>query len=87
MGTVDPVRPAQLLEGFVTLDIIQQILKVDHRRKTFGRSGLEPVQCSPRPASGRAVLNSPESILSPILFSTLLDSRIRGYDESHNAVN
>ena len=27
----DPVRPAQPANGFVTLDIIEQILKVDHR--------------------------------------------------------
>jgi len=28
MGTADPVRPAQLANGFVALDIVQQILKV-----------------------------------------------------------
>ena len=33
----DPVRPAQLANGFVTLDIIEQILKVDHRGKTGGK--------------------------------------------------
>jgi len=35
MGAADPVGPAQLADGFVTLDIIQQILKVDHRRETW----------------------------------------------------
>lgn len=33
----DPVRPAQLANGFVTLDIVEQILKVDHRGGTQGR--------------------------------------------------
>lgn len=36
----DPVGPAQLANGFITLDIVQQILKVDHRGRTKGR-GLE----------------------------------------------
>jgi len=35
--------PAQLPDGFVTLDIIQQILKVDHRQGTFSHIGSEPV--------------------------------------------
>jgi hypothetical protein len=35
MGAADPVGPAQLADGFVTLDIVQQILKVDHRRETW----------------------------------------------------
>jgi hypothetical protein len=28
MGTADPVRPAQRANGFVALDIVQQMLKV-----------------------------------------------------------
>jgi len=44
-------------------------LKVDHRRETLGRSGSERTWCSPRSPSGRPVLNSPESILSLVLYS------------------
>jgi hypothetical protein len=36
----DPVGPAPLANGFVTLDLVQQILKVDPRGGTDGR-GLE----------------------------------------------
>ena len=32
VGTADPVRPPQRANGFVALDLIQRILKVDHRR-------------------------------------------------------
>ena len=28
--TTNPVRPSQLANGFVALDIVQQILKLDH---------------------------------------------------------
>ena len=35
MGAANPIRPPQLADGFVTLDIVQQILKVDHRRETW----------------------------------------------------
>ena len=33
----DPVGPAQPANGFVTLDIVEQILKVDHPGGTQGR--------------------------------------------------
>lgn len=45
--TTDPVGPTQLAQGFIALDVIQQVLKVDHRRETLGRSGSERAQCSP----------------------------------------
>ena len=31
-GATDPLGPTQLADGFIALDIIQQILKGDHRR-------------------------------------------------------
>ena len=47
MGATDPVEPPQLANGFVALDIVQQILKVNHRRGGLGRGGSDPVQDSP----------------------------------------
>jgi len=32
VGSTDPAGPSQRANGFVALDIVQQILKVDHRR-------------------------------------------------------
>ena len=40
VGATDPLGPPQLANGFIALDIVQQILKVDHRGATKGR-GLE----------------------------------------------
>jgi len=37
-GATYPVRPAQLANGLVALDLVQQIVKVDHRGGTRGRA-------------------------------------------------
>ena len=63
MGAANPVGPARLADGFVTLDIVQQLLKVD-QVGDLERGGLEPVQGSSCPLAGRAIFNSLESILS-----------------------
>lgn len=33
VGATNPLRPTQRADGFIALDIIQQILKGDHRRE------------------------------------------------------
>jgi len=49
MGAADPVRPTQLANGFVTLDIVQQILKVDHRRGTWSAAVQNLFSVAPAP--------------------------------------
>src|SRR5512143_311860 len=56
MRTADPVGPAQLANGFITLDIVQQILKVKHRRGTWSAavqnlSSVAPAPCRGEPSS------------------------------------
>src|SRR5512143_2063706 len=56
IGTADPVGPAQLANGFITLDIVQQMLKVKHRRGTWSAavqplSSVAPAPCQGEPSS------------------------------------
>jgi hypothetical protein len=39
MRATDPGGPPQLANGFMALDIVQQILKADHRQGTCGAAG------------------------------------------------
>lgn len=50
--TPDPVGPPQLANGFITLDIIQQILKVDHRRGAWIAAVQNPSSVAPNPRQG-----------------------------------
>jgi|GEM_PF-4527128 len=45
----DPVRLAQPANGFVTLDIVEQILKVDHRGETGGKVFGDSFRVTPDP--------------------------------------
>ncbi len=52
VGTTNPVGPTQLANGFVTLDIVQQILKVDHRREIWVAAVQNPFSVPINPGRG-----------------------------------
>jgi hypothetical protein len=39
VGAENTFRPTQLTEFVVALGVVQQVLKVDHRRETVGQRG------------------------------------------------